>query len=65
MRVERIFGPLGTAYGPRRHERVCLVGSAGTPDILIARTELDAGISLGRELANVLGLSYQEQVAPA
>jgi hypothetical protein len=65
VRVERIFGPLATASAPRWHERVSLLGTAGGPDILIARTELDAGIILGRELATVLGLAYQEQVAPA
>ncbi len=65
VRVERIFGPLGTAQGPRWHERVSLLGTPSTPDILIARTELDAGIALGRELASRLGLEYQEEIASA
>jgi hypothetical protein len=64
VRVERIFGPLGTAQAPHWHERIYLVGSAGTPDILIARTELEAGIPLGRELASTLGLPYQETEVP-
>jgi hypothetical protein len=64
VRVERIFGPLGTAQGPHWHERIYLAGSAGTPDILIARTELEAGIPLGRELASTLGLPYQEMEVP-
>jgi hypothetical protein len=65
VRVERIFGPLGTVQGPRWHERVSLMGTAGGPDILVARTELDAGITLGRDLATQLGLAYEEQVASA
>lgn len=64
VRVDRIFGPLNTAQLPRWHERVYLVGSTGTPDILIARTDLEAGLPLGRGLASLLGLTYQEQVAP-
>jgi hypothetical protein len=65
VQVVRVFGPLRTTQTPRWHERVYLVGSASTPDILIARTDLDAGITLGRELARLLGLAYQEQVAAA
>lgn len=65
VRVERIFGPLRATHLPRWHERVSLLGVASTPDILIARTELGAGIRLGRELANLLGLEYEEETAPA
>jgi hypothetical protein len=43
---------------------VCLVGNKGTPDILVARTHRDAGRTLGNELATVLKLPYQEQLAP-
>jgi hypothetical protein len=63
VRVERIFGPIGLQA--RWHERVCLMGRNGTPDILIARTELDAGMVLGHELATLLQLPYQEEVVPA
>jgi hypothetical protein len=43
---------------------VILAGKEGTPDILIARTDHDAGCVLGRELAAALGLPYQEESAP-
>jgi hypothetical protein len=66
VRVERVTNPIGipieTQVGP--HERVLLIGQQGTPDILIARTERDAGRTLGNELAIALKLPYQEQVAP-
>lgn len=66
VRVERVTNPIGipieTQVGP--HERVLLIGQQGTPDILIARTERDAGRTLGKELAVALKLPYQEQVAP-
>ena len=66
VRVERVTNPIGipieTQVGP--HERVLLRGRQGTPDILIARTERDAGRTLGKELAIALKLPYQEQVAP-
>lgn len=65
VRVERIFGLLLTEQAPRWHERVSLLGNAGTPDILIARTDLDAGITMGHELATVLNLPYLEKVVPA
>jgi len=64
VRVERIFGPLRTAQAPRWHERVCLMGKPGTPDILVARTALDAGIAMGHGLATALNLPYVEEVAP-
>ena len=63
VRVERIrTPPIDVQAGP--HERVCLVGKTGTPDILVARTALDAGRTLGNELATALSLPYQEQLAP-
>jgi hypothetical protein len=64
VQVERIFGPLRTTQAPRWHERVSLTGHGGTPDIIIARTDLHAGIAMGRELATVLDLPYLEEVAP-
>jgi hypothetical protein len=63
VRVERIRTPPIEVQG-RPHERVCLVGKNGTPDILIARTDRDAGRTLGNELARALKLPYQEQLAP-
>jgi len=63
VRVERILTPpIDVPGGP--HERVCLVGKLGTPDILIARTAKDAGRTLGNELATMLKLPYQEEFAP-
>jgi len=62
VRVERITNPLGIQIRP--HERVYLVGKNGTPDILIARTDHDAGRIVGNELATALKLPYQEQLAP-
>jgi hypothetical protein len=66
VRVERVTNPIGipieTQVGP--HERVLLIGQRGTPDILIARTERDAGRTVGNELAIALKLPYQEQIAP-
>jgi hypothetical protein len=66
VRVERIPNPIGIPIETqiRPHERVCLVGKAGTPDILIARTHLDAGRTVGNELATALKLPYQEQLVP-
>jgi hypothetical protein len=41
-----------------------LTGTLGTPDILIARTHLDAGRIVGNELAAALKLPYQEEDFP-
>jgi hypothetical protein len=62
VRVERIFGPIGALA--RWHERVWLLGRAGTPDILIARTERDAGTLIGHALATLLGLPYEDVAVP-
>ena len=62
VRVERITNPTGIQIGP--HERVCLVGNKGIPEILIARTDRDAGRIVGNDLATALKLPYQEQLAP-
>jgi hypothetical protein len=66
VRVERVPNPIGIPIETqiRPHERVWLVGNKGTPDILVARTDRDAGRTLGNELATVLKLPYQEQIAP-
>ena len=62
VRVQRIPPP-EFAQG-RSHERVVLLGTQDTPDILLARTSEDAGRALGRDLATALGLPYQEEHAP-
>ena len=66
VRVERVPNPVGIPIDTqiRPHERVCLAGKNGTPDILIARTDRDTGRTLGNELAIALRLPYQEQTAP-
>jgi hypothetical protein len=60
--VQRMLPP-EFAQG-RSHERVMLLGTEGTPDILIARTSDEAGRILGRELAAALGLKYEEERKP-
>jgi len=62
VRVERIAPSGEVQHG--RHERVTIIGCAGTPDILLARTSDDAGRALGQALATALGLPYTEQIAP-
>jgi hypothetical protein len=66
VRVERVPNPIGIPINIqiKPHERVYLVGMKGTPDILIARTHLDAGRTVGNELAAALKLPYQEQDFP-
>ena len=66
VRVERIPNPIGIPINTQiqPHERVCLVGKKGTPDVLIARTDRDAGRTLGNELASAMKLPYEEQVLP-
>jgi hypothetical protein len=66
VRVERVPNPIGIPLATQiqPHERVCLIGKQGTPDILIARTERDAGRTLGNNLATALKLPYDEQIAP-
>jgi len=62
VRVDRIPNPIGIQILP--YERVCLVGKKGTPDILIARTDRNAGRTVGNELASAMKLPYEEQVVP-
>ncbi len=62
VRVERAPPLAWSPGGP--YERVILAGKEGTPDILIARTDHDAGRVLGRDLAAALGLAYREERAP-
>ena len=62
VRVEHAPAPIGAQGGP--HDRVSLAGKSGTPDILIARTAPDRGLTLGAELAAALGLPCQERNVP-
>jgi hypothetical protein len=62
VRVERIAPPVDI-YG-RGQERVSLVGSEGTPDIIVARAEIGAGSAFGKQLAAVLGLPFEQRPAP-
>jgi hypothetical protein len=62
VRVERVSDLAWAQGGP--HERVTLTGKPGTPDILVARTSKDAGRNQGRALAETLGLTYMEEIAP-
>jgi hypothetical protein len=66
VRVERVTNPIGHPIDAQiqPHERVCLVGQGDTPTILVARTDQDAGRTLGSQLAAALKLRYEEQVAP-
>jgi hypothetical protein len=66
VRVERVPNPIGIPIETqiRPHERVYLVGKTGTPDILIARTHLDAGRIVGNELATAMKLPYLEEDFP-
>jgi hypothetical protein len=50
------------AGGP--HERIWLVGKNGTPDILIARTQREAGRPLAEEFGAVLALPVEEKREP-
>ena len=62
VRVDRILP--SDSIQSRGHERVILVGTSGAPDILVARTDLDAGRALGRSLAAALHLPFDERYAP-
>jgi hypothetical protein len=62
VRVERVPPPVEAQGGP--HERVRLIGNDGTPDILIARTQRGAGVTLARELASDLKLAFEEVSLP-
>ena len=59
VRVERAPPLAWSPGGP--YERVILAGKPGTPDILVARTDHDAGVALGRDLAAALRLPCQEE----
>jgi hypothetical protein len=62
VRVDRVLP--GENMQSSGYERVLLVRKQGTPDILIAREDLDIGRTLGRNLAEALGLPFDERLAP-
>jgi hypothetical protein len=62
VRVERMPPPVEAQDGP--HERVRLIGNEGTPDILIARTQRGAGVTLAGGLASDLKLAFEEVSLP-
>jgi hypothetical protein len=66
VRVEMMMGRAGLhdtmQGGP--HERIWLVGRNGAPDVLVARTQFEAGRALGGELGAVLRLPVQETHEP-
>jgi hypothetical protein len=62
VRVDRVLPSADpSSHG---HERVVLVGKDGTPEILLARSDLDVGRVLGRNLAAALQLPFDERLAP-
>jgi hypothetical protein len=62
VRVDRVLP--SADMQSRGHERVVLVGNEGTPEILLVRADLDAGRTLGRDLAAALNLPFDERLAP-
>lgn len=66
VRVELMSGPSGLhdviQGGP--HERIWLVGDESTPSILVARTDHEAGRTLGKEIGAALRLPVQEKHEP-
>lgn len=67
VRVELMSGLPG--YGDSLvhggpHERIWLVGKDGTPDILVARTQREAGKTVAREFGAVLALPVEEKREP-
>ena len=62
VRVDRILP--SDSIQSRGHERMIFVGTSGAPDILVARTDLDAGRALGRSLTVALHLPFDERYAP-
>ena len=66
VRVELMSGLSGLndvmQGGP--HERIWLVGKDSAPDVLIARTQREAGGAVGKEFGAVLSLPVQETREP-
>ncbi len=63
VRVELMSGPTDIVQGGP-HERIWLVGRDGTPDVLVARTQREAGRALGQELGAALAVPVQETREP-
>jgi hypothetical protein len=64
VRVERISRRIDTTPSTRRHERVWLVGRDGAPDILVARTAREAGVTLAHRLGETLDLPVETVESP-
>ena len=62
VRVELMSG--ATLVQGGAHERIWLVGKDGAPDILIARTQREAGRALAKEFGTVLALPVEETREP-
>ena len=63
VRVELMSGPTDIVQGGP-HERIWLIGRDGAPDVLVARTQREAGRVLGRELGAALVLAVEERREP-
>jgi len=63
VRVELWPGPIGPGQGGP-NEVVWLVGTPGTPNVALARTQDRAGRALGRDFGTVLGLPVEEIGTP-
>jgi hypothetical protein len=57
----RVEEATATSTYPHDYQRVYLAGKAGTPDILVARTEAAQGRRLGIALATLLRLPVEEK----
>jgi hypothetical protein len=67
VRVEMMSGAISHGdvlvhHGP--HERIWLVGKDGAPDILIARTQQEAGPALAKEFGAALALPVEQTRSP-
>ena len=63
VRVELMSGPTDIVQGGP-HERIWLIGKDGAPDILLARTQRQAGRALGKAFGAALALPVEETREP-
>ncbi|HEV3139351.1 MAG TPA: hypothetical protein VGY57_02480 [Vicinamibacterales bacterium] len=63
VRAEEAPGRVEPMVNGGPHARVSLVGTAGAPDILLMRVMGD-GAEIGREIAAVLGLTFEDVPVP-